>query len=138
MKSAISFADLLRVVAMVPRVEIGRRFRGPSQLLPALRRRGARAAIRSATARVGLRRVIWFVDRLLTPRGGDCYRRALLEVALDPQAAAEPLMIGLRAGGRTRSGHVWLGSATTEAPAGVPGARLGAEDPAFYDCVVSV
>jgi hypothetical protein len=55
-----------------------------------------------------LRRLIRGVDACL-PGGGNCYRRALLEVALDPAAAAEPLHLGLREHGGPRSGHAWLG-----------------------------
>lgn len=82
---------------------------------------------RGPEARLRLRRAIHFVDRLLSPRGGNCYRRALLEVSLDSQAATEPFMFGLKAGGRARSGHVWLGSAMSRD-----------EGAGAYDCVVSV
>jgi hypothetical protein len=44
------------------------------------------------------------------PDGGNCYRRVLLEIALDPHAAAAPFYMGLDAGGAPMSGHAWLGS----------------------------
>jgi len=47
----------------------------------------------------------------MLPDGGNCYRRALLELALDPTAAAEPLVFGLKQGGGSGSGHAWLGDA---------------------------
>jgi hypothetical protein len=49
------------------------------------------------------------MDRLLA-RPANCYRRALVEIAMDAGAATEPLHFGLRAGGGTNSGHAWLGA----------------------------
>jgi hypothetical protein len=43
------------------------------------------------------------------PGGPECYRRVLLEVAVDPAAAAEPVHIGLKKSGALKSGHAWLG-----------------------------
>jgi hypothetical protein len=43
------------------------------------------------------------------PKGPNCYRRALLEIALDPSAASEALFMGLDASGAPNSGHAWLG-----------------------------
>jgi hypothetical protein len=56
-----------------------------------------------------LRRIIAAVDRRLPDRG-NCVRRALLEMALSPQAAAERLCAGFRSGGGAGSGHAWLES----------------------------
>jgi hypothetical protein len=44
--------------------------------------------------------------------GGNCFRRALLEIAVDPDAATEPLRFGLREDGGVGSGHAWLASST--------------------------
>jgi hypothetical protein len=49
------------------------------------------------------------------PGGGNCFRRALMQVALDPEAAAAPINLGLRNGGGPRSGHAWLGPRTEPA-----------------------
>jgi hypothetical protein len=54
--------------------------------------------------------VIRFVDSLF-PSGPNCYRRALVEIAMDAGAAAEPLHMGLLADGGLNSGHAWLDSA---------------------------
>jgi hypothetical protein len=43
------------------------------------------------------------------PDGGNCYRRALLAIALDAGAAQDPLVLGLDARGGPASGHAWLG-----------------------------
>jgi hypothetical protein len=64
---------------------------------------------RGAVARRRLHRIISLVDRLL-PRPANCYRRALVEIAMDAGAATEPLHFGLRAGGGKDSGHAWLGA----------------------------
>jgi hypothetical protein len=64
---------------------------------------------RTAAARASLRRLIRIVDRCF-PSGGNCYRRALIEVAMDASAAAEPLHMGIRSNGGPNSGHAWLGS----------------------------
>lgn len=44
------------------------------------------------------------------PGGPNCYRRVLLETALDAGAAKEKIVFGLRAGGTLRSGHAWFSS----------------------------
>jgi hypothetical protein len=100
-------ADLARVLGLLPAVELGRRSRGYAALVEQLRARGRGAAPRSAEDRERLRRVIRLVDRLMPDRG-NCYRRVLLEIALDKDAAEEPIRIGLREHGGPRSGHVWL------------------------------
>jgi hypothetical protein len=101
--------DLLSVLRALPVVELGRLRKGPSPLVKALRLRGSRGARRSQDERVRLRRVIAAVDARL-PGGGNCYRRALLEIAIDPTSAGEPLRMGLRFEGGPRSGHAWLPS----------------------------
>jgi hypothetical protein len=49
------------------------------------------------------------VDRLF-PSGPNCYRRVLMEIAIDAKAAGEPLYLGLLADGGSGSGHTWLAS----------------------------
>jgi hypothetical protein len=68
---------------------------------------GAHGRLRSASERSRLRRLIGAIDRRL-PDGGNCFRRALIEIALDPESAREPLRFGLRKGGGAKSGHAWL------------------------------
>jgi hypothetical protein len=109
----IGFADAIdacRILAILPRVEFWRRHRGPHACSQHFRARGLRARVRSAERRRRFQNVIHGIDRLL-PDGGNCYRRALLELALDRTAAAEPLVFGLKQGGGARSGHAWLGNA---------------------------
>jgi hypothetical protein len=111
--------DLALVLLTSVRVQLWRSRRGPAPLVAELRARGARRRRRNAVERESLRRVIGAVDRCF-PSGGNCYRRALVEIAVDGGAAAEPLHLGFRAGGRPQSGHAWLG-------AGGDGQRYDAE-----------
>jgi hypothetical protein len=71
---------------------------------------GERRRELSEVERVRLRRAIALVDARL-PGGGNCYRRSLLQIALDPEAAREPFFMGLHAAGGDRSGHAWVGEA---------------------------
>lgn len=105
--------EALRVCAVVPRVEIERRVRGPKRSVPRLRALGRRARRRDAAARTRLRSVITAVDARV-PGGGNCYRRVLLEIALDAGAAQERVALGVRAGGGARSGHAWLGDGPSD------------------------
>jgi hypothetical protein len=102
-------AELGRVLAAVLEVEIGRHIMGPKPLLKKFRSRGARVRKRNPIDRARLRRAIGWVDARCLG-GPNCYRRALLEVALDRGAAAEPFRMGLKAHGGVGSGHAWLGS----------------------------
>jgi hypothetical protein len=61
---------------------------------------------------MGLRRLIRAVDGHL-PGGGNCYRRALIEMALDASSADEPLHFGLVRHGGPKSGHAWLANDKT-------------------------
>jgi hypothetical protein len=112
-----------RALTVLPSVEHGRRSGAPAALIGKIRLRGARSRQRSLADRETLRRVIAIVDRLLLD-GGNCYRRALLEMALDAGAAREPLRFGLRAHGGPRSGHAWLASWPDAAKAGTYDAVL--------------
>jgi hypothetical protein len=106
--------ELCRVLLVLPQVEAGRRLLGPRPLLETLRRRGRRARRRDTAARARLRRAIAWIDSRC-PGGANCYRRSLLEVALDPSAAAEPFRMGFRAGAGSVSGHAWLGASAQDA-----------------------
>jgi hypothetical protein len=101
--------DLGRVLGALPFVEFGRVTLGPSRILPGLRWTAARCRKRSPPERGTLRRVIAAVDARL-PGGGNCYRRALLEICIDAGAAEEKLYMGLKTRGGPGSGHAWLAS----------------------------
>lgn len=104
-----SFKDLVSVILLSIRVNSSRRRIGPQPLVAALRRRGQAGPTRSSVQRSRLRAIIRLVDRWF-PSGPNCYRRALVEIGLDAAAAAEPIYMGVRAGGGKKSGHVWLPS----------------------------
>jgi hypothetical protein len=96
-----------RVLRVLPRLELGRRRRGTEVVITEARQRGQAQPPQSPAARARLQRVITWVDARM-PRGPNCYRRALLMTALDPDAAARPLRFGLQRGGAPGSGHVWI------------------------------
>jgi len=94
--------------ALLPLAEAAGRVWGPRPLVGAARWLGRRATPRAPGERAWLQRAIAAIDRRL-PGGERCYRRVLVEVALDPAAAAEPFVLGLDRSGQPRSGHAWLG-----------------------------
>ena len=102
-----TLAELLNVLRVLPEIESARRKCGPRPLLEDLRRRAARAPERGAVRRRCLRRAIAWVDRCL---GANCFRRTLLETALDRGAASEAVSLGFSTGGAQLSGHAWLGA----------------------------
>jgi hypothetical protein len=112
---AVEFAATLlevgQVLQVLPRVESLRRRQRPRSLLQQLRQQGARAPKRNAAGRRQLRRAIAWVDGCL--RGGNCFRRALLEVALDRGAAQDPLLMGFSFSNEKLSGHAWLADEST-------------------------
>ena len=55
---------------------------------------------------------------MLFPGKLNCYRRALVEMSLDPEAAATPLRLGLMANGGPRTGHAWLPGQQSEESSG--------------------
>jgi len=101
--------DLARVLVALPLVELGRVSLGPARILPRLRWTAGRCRKRSLPERSTLRRLIAAVDARL-PDGGNCYRRALLEICIDAGAAEEKLYMGLKHHGGPKSGHAWLAS----------------------------
>ena len=102
--------EALRVAVVLPGVEVARRRLGTGRAIDRFRARGRHARFRTAEFRGDLQRVIRVLDRLV-PTGPNCFRRVLLEVALDPSAAAERIMLGLNSGLARRSGHAWLETA---------------------------
>lgn len=102
--------EMGRVLRVLGRVERARRKRGPGPLVEALRQEGSRAVQRDEQGRRCLRRAIRWVD---TWFGRNCYRRVLLEIALDRGAAQEPVRFGLKADGSSLAGHAWLGDDET-------------------------
>jgi hypothetical protein len=105
-------ADVARAVFLAPEIERARRTLGPHDAVAIARSFGRDGRRHSERRRSSLRWVIRMLDRLF--RGGpNCYRRALLEMALDRDAATEKLMMGFRMGGEPRSGHAWLASEPT-------------------------
>jgi len=105
--------EACRVLVALPGVEVARHRLGTGRALERFRHRGRLARFRTAAARADLQRVIRVLDRLV-PSGPNCFRRVLLEVALDRSAATERVMLGLNSGLARRSGHAWL---ETAAPA---------------------
>jgi hypothetical protein len=120
--SGIFPLELCRVIRTVPRAEWARRRMGPLRAVESMRRAAASAPARHDIHRLRLRRAVGWVDRIF-PGGPNCYRRVLLEIALDRGAANEPLMLGFRAGGQPGSGHAWLASDSSDTT---------------YDAVISV
>jgi hypothetical protein len=98
-----SFAiEVGRVVRAVRDVDARRRSGAPQAVLEMMRSRGRRAHERGPIGRARLQRAIGWVDALV-PGGGNCYRRVLLEIALDAGAARETVVFGLDVGS---TGHV--------------------------------
>jgi hypothetical protein len=102
-----TLVELGRVLAVLPWVEMARRRRGLKPVVARLRDTSWKLWQRPPHARVHLRRAIAWVDHFM-PGGGNCYRRVLLEMALDRGAAAEPVCMGFHALGPRLKGHVWL------------------------------
>lgn len=101
-RAAAFTVELARVVRAVRAVDSSRRDETPRRAVAAMRARGSRAAARGPIGRARLRRAIGWVDAL-TPPGANCYRRVLLEIALDAGAARETIAFGLDVGS---TGHV--------------------------------
>jgi hypothetical protein len=95
---AATVVELVRVLWVLPVVEVGKRRRGPRLLLDTLRRKGGRCQQRDPAARSRLQHAIGWVDAHV-PGGPNCYRRVLLEIALDCGAAKEPFHMGFNIGG---------------------------------------
>jgi hypothetical protein len=102
-EGAASFAtELRRVASMVREVDARRMNEPPQSVLEAMRARGRTASARGPVGRARLRRAVGWIDAL-RPGGASCYRRVLLETALDAGAANETVVFGLDVGS---TGHV--------------------------------
>lgn len=102
-------AELTAAALLLPLVAVSTRFLGPRPLVSAARALGARSPARGPKGRGRLRRAIAVVDARISPRSR-CYRRALVEMALDRGASSEPLHLGIDLAGGEGSGHAWLAS----------------------------
>jgi hypothetical protein len=105
--------EAARVVSVIPRAENIRMTLGPEPAAAEMRRIGRIERARSARELAQLERIIRVVERFFFV-DPNCYRRALVELALDSGAASKPLMLGFRSAGGPGSGHAWLGPATTQ------------------------
>jgi hypothetical protein len=103
-EDADSFAiEVMRAMSVVRTVDRGRAKETPEHVLAAMRACGvATRWVRGPLGRARLRRAIGWVDAL-GPGGASCYRRILLESALDAGAARETVVFGLDVG---HTGHV--------------------------------
>ncbi len=95
-------SEMARVVALVREVDERRASETPARVLERMRARGVGAACRGPIGRARLRRAIGWVDAFV-PGAANCYRRVLLEIALDAGAARETIVFGLDVGS---TGHV--------------------------------
>lgn len=93
--------ELVRAARLVGEVE-RQREGAPERAVSAMRALGRRCERRGPVGRARLRRAIGWVDAV-HPGGPSCYRRILLELALDAGAAGETVVFGLDVG---RTGHV--------------------------------
>ena len=106
--------DLTRLAAMaveaavlLREVDEARGIVGPDALVARMRKEGA---LRPALSKLATRRlpgIVYRLDRLLHGES-NCYRRALVQVALDPRAAGEPFVLGLDTGKESPVGHAWI------------------------------
>lgn len=102
--------ELWRAASIALSIDRRRGSQAPRKLINSLRAQGVLRGARSPAKREVLRRAIRVVDRFFSS-GPNCYRRVLMEIALDAGAASEPLHMGLNADGGVNSGHVWFASA---------------------------
>ena len=96
----------VELFGLLREVERARTTSSPRDAVASARRRGRSALRRGPPARAVLKRLIVNVDALC-PGGPNCYRRALLESALDRGAAEEKIHFALDVG---KTGHAWLES----------------------------
>jgi hypothetical protein len=102
-EEAAPFAtEIVRALRLLPLADRVRATETPERAVDAMRQRGNRTRTRGPIGRARLRRAIGWVDAT-APGGASCYRRILLELALDAGAAGESIVFGLDVG---RTGHV--------------------------------
>jgi hypothetical protein len=109
---ASELLELGRVLGMSFLVDRARTREELQPLITRLRRRGQSCKRRDSGARSCLKRAVGRVDRLF-PGGPNCFRRVLLEIALDAGAAEEEIYLALRSGGGPGTGHACLASDRT-------------------------
>lgn len=97
-------------MAMLPIAELLRTCCGPNRAVRVARAVGQRVGSRAPQTRNVRLQAVNRVDAHV-PRGGNCYRRVLMHVLMDRDAARQPVMFGLQGGGGHRSGHAWLADA---------------------------
>lgn len=102
--------DVFAVALLLPQVDRWRSL-GPEVAIEKAREFGRSRGVRSASSRASLQRAINFVDRL---RGPNCYRRVLLELALDRSAVHSPVFFGVQNRVAGEPGHAWLGQDTDQ------------------------
>lgn len=107
--------DAARAAMLTVQMNSARRKEGPTRLLSRVRARGFRSRMRTANDRARLQGMIRLVDRFF-PAGPNCYRRVLVEMAMDPSAASEPLHLGINARDGMVAGHAWLESSLDKGP----------------------
>jgi hypothetical protein len=107
LRLAATLREMVRVLTILPGVEAARRSVGIKPLLAELRARSLVRPERPPAARLNLRRAIAWADARM-PGGPNCFRRVLLEVALDRGAGSEPACMGFHCPGGKLAGHIWL------------------------------
>lgn len=96
--------EVPRVLRLIRKAERYRLRDSPESAVKAMRARGRLTKKRGVIGRARLRRAIGWIDAVYFPtKGGNCFRRVLVEVGLDAGAAEETLVFGLDIG---RTGHV--------------------------------
>lgn len=121
-----AFLDLVQIMRQIRALDRLRTSQGPRTAIASARKAGSGRRIRAEAERLRLRQFIAAIDRRL-PGGPNCYRRALVEMALDGGAAAEVVQLGFRDVGGAGSGHAWLGGEIEQDDKGSP-----------YDAIVSL
>lgn len=96
--------EMATVLRALPAVERQRLRAAPAEAIAWARARGARGPRRGLLGRARLEHAIAWVDAAV-PTGPSCYRRTLLETALDRGAAEEKIALGLDVGA---TGHAWI------------------------------
>jgi len=96
--------ELLAAARLLPTAERLRLRASPEHATDVLRRRGRTQPARTPLGRARLVRAIRWCDAMM-PGSPNCFRRTLLEIGLDSEAANTPLVFGLDVG---RTGHVAL------------------------------
>lgn len=94
--------ELARALRVAREAERLRMTAGPAEAIATQRAKGRRRPRRDAIARRRLRTAVSWLDARW-PGGGNCFRRVLIELALDAGAAEERLVFGLDVG---KTGHV--------------------------------